>query len=86
MFAVAVLEPAKICLSFQCSSDDFADLTERPGIVPAPYLARHRWVALEAEDALSRSEIEGFLEKSYRLVLAKLPKRSLATLVASGKE
>ena len=28
----------------------FAELVERPGIVPAPYLARNRW---QPEDALS---------------------------------
>ncbi len=86
MFAVLALEPAETCLSFQCSSDDFADLTERPKIIPAPYLARHSWVALEMENALSRSEIEQFLEKSYALAQAKLPRKSVVTLSRTRKE
>jgi predicted DNA-binding protein (MmcQ/YjbR family) len=47
MFAVAALEPGAAWLSFKCSADDFAELAERNGIIPAPYLARANWVALE---------------------------------------
>src|SRR6476661_6626813 len=75
MFAVTSLEPAKVCLSFKCSPEDFADLTERPGIIPAPYLARAQWVALESEDALTRAEIKRYLQRAYELILAKLPKK-----------
>lgn len=40
MFAHTVLIPASIWLSFKVSPENFAELTERPGIIPAPYLAR----------------------------------------------
>jgi len=69
------LEPAPVCLSFKCSQEDFGELTERPGVVPAPYLARAQWVALETRDAIGRDELAGLLGKSYELVLARLPKR-----------
>jgi len=36
-----------VSLSFKASPETFADLTERPNIIPAPYLARAQWVALE---------------------------------------
>jgi predicted DNA-binding protein (MmcQ/YjbR family) len=75
MFAVAPLEPAPVCLSFKCSDESFADLTERPGIIPAPYLARAKWVALETPEAISRSELAGLLRVSYESVFARLPKR-----------
>src|SRR4051812_22934478 len=75
MFAVTPLEPAAVCLSFKCSPEDFADLTERPGIIPAPYLARAQWVALQSEDALSAAEIKRYVKRSYELVFAKLPKK-----------
>jgi predicted DNA-binding protein (MmcQ/YjbR family) len=39
MFAITPLEPAPVCLSFKASPEKFAELTERPGIIPAPYLA-----------------------------------------------
>jgi predicted DNA-binding protein (MmcQ/YjbR family) len=76
IFAVTVLEPAKVWLSFKCSPENFAELTERAGIVPAPYLARAQWVALETRDALSREELSGLLRASYDLVLGKLPKKT----------
>ncbi|MFN7997351.1 MAG: MmcQ/YjbR family DNA-binding protein [Bryobacteraceae bacterium] len=80
MFAVLVLEPAKVWLSFKCSPEDFSDLTERPGIIPAPYSARYGWVALETEDALSPGEIKRLVRSSYEMVLEKLPRKLRAAL------
>ena len=51
MYAVAGLEPGAVWMSFKCSPVSFAELTECEGIIPAPYLARHHWVALQTEDA-----------------------------------
>lgn len=75
MFAITPLIPSSVCLSFKTTDENFAELTERPGIIPAPYLARAKWVALESRDALSVPELEQLLRESYRLVLAKLPKK-----------
>ena len=83
MFAVAPLEPARVCLSFKCSEDSFAELTERANIIPAPYLARAKWVALETSDALPRGDLAELLRTSYNLVVAKLPKKDKALLVNS---
>ncbi len=55
MFAVTPLEPAPVCLSFKASPENFAELTERVDIIPAPYLARAQWVALQTRDALPRA-------------------------------
>src|SRR5450759_4304927 len=46
MYAMAELEAADHWLSFKCSPEDFAELCEREGIIPAPYLARAQWVTL----------------------------------------
>ncbi len=81
MFAVLALEPAKVWLSFKCSQEEFAELTERPGIIPAPYLARSYWVALETEDALTAAEIKRLVRASYHLVLEKLPKKVRAAML-----
>ena len=80
MYAVAALEPVSIWLSFRCTPENFAELTERPGIIPAPYLARHHWVALESEDALPAAAIKKLVAESYELVLTKLPKKKQAEL------
>lgn len=80
MFAVLALEPAETWLSFKCSPDDFAELAERPGIIPAPYLARSQWVALETADALSPAELKRLLTAAYLLILQRLPKKARAAL------
>jgi predicted DNA-binding protein (MmcQ/YjbR family) len=80
MFAMAPLVPAKVTLSFKCTPEDFAELTEREGIVPAPYLARARWVALEPGAALSEAELKRLLRQSYELVVARLPRKAQAGL------
>jgi predicted DNA-binding protein (MmcQ/YjbR family) len=74
MFAIAPLEPARVCLTFKCSDESFAELTERPNIIPAPYLARAKWAALETAEAVNREELSRLIRESYSLVVAKLPK------------
>ena len=86
MFAISPLEPAPVCLSFKCSDEAFAELTERPNIIPAPYLARAKWVALERGDAISHTELEHLLRTSYELVLAKLPKKLRAATESANRK
>jgi predicted DNA-binding protein (MmcQ/YjbR family) len=76
MFAVTPLEPAPVCLSFKASPENFAELTERLNIIPAPYLARAQWVALETRDALPADELARLLRDSYDMVFTKLPKKT----------
>ena len=80
MFAALVLVPAKVWLSFKCTPEEFAELTERPGIIPAPYAARYHWIALQTRDALASAELEHLLRNSYDLVFAKLPRKTQAAL------
>lgn len=77
MFAVVGLEPSSDhCMSLKCTPETFAELTEREGIVPAPYVARYHWVALERFDALPERELKELLKKAYQLILEKLPKKT----------
>lgn len=82
MFCVVSLEPGAVWLSLKAPDDEFAELIERPGIVPAPYLARARWIALEHEDAMSPQELKRRIERSWELVVARLPKRERLRLTA----
>jgi predicted DNA-binding protein (MmcQ/YjbR family) len=80
IYAVVSLEPGDHWLSFKSSPDDFATLVERPGIIPAPYLARAQWVALETENAAPRAEIKRMLTQAHDLIFAKLPKKTRLVL------
>jgi Uncharacterized protein conserved in bacteria len=75
MFAVTPLVPGYNWLALKASPEGFAELTERPGIVPAPYLARAKWVAIETPNVLDVAEVATLLQTSYDLVVAKLPRR-----------
>jgi predicted DNA-binding protein (MmcQ/YjbR family) len=80
IFVVAPLEPQRARLSFKVSDEDFAELVERPGVIPAPYLARAKWIALEDEDAMPAAELAQRLRDAYDLVFAKLPKKAREAL------
>ena len=81
MYAGMPLSPDRVRLSFKCTPEEFAELTERPRIIPAPYAARNHWVALESMEALTRSEIQAQLRKSYDLVFERLTKKLQAELL-----
>ena len=85
MFAVAVTEVAPVWLTFKASDENFAELTERSGIIPAPYLARAKWVALETKDALAFNELAKLLRESYEMVAAKLPAKVRSNLGGAAK-
>src|SRR3982750_3089899 len=72
MFAVTGFESGGR-LSFKCTPEKFAELTERNGIIPAPYVARYHWVYLEDPEALAESELKALISNSYQLVFDKLP-------------
>lgn len=85
MFAVACLDPsAPVRCSFKCTPEEFVELQERDGLIPAPYLARAHWVALERYDAVSDGEFRRLLKQAYELVAAKMPKRGRLTRVRGG--
>ena|SRR5688572_13361036 len=80
MFAIAATEPGPVKLSFKVTPEQFAELTEVPGVIPAPYLARAKWIALQKWDALRREQLATLLRGSYDLVVASLPAGTRKTL------
>lgn len=85
MFLVTSLEPGG-GLSFKCEDETYSNLTELPGVRPAPYLARARWVQIDpSECTLDNTEIERLIGHSYDLVVARLPKKTQQMLAESAK-
>ncbi len=85
MFCVLNLEPQRgdrSRVAFKATPEEFAELTEREGIIPAPYMARNHWVSLEDYSTLPGRELEARLARSYELVKATLPKKLQAALGA----
>ena len=85
MFCTVPLEPGGVWLSIKVGDEEFAELTERPGIIPAPYLARAKWVALENEEAMPPGEVKERIGRSWELVAAKLPRKEQARILAGRR-
>jgi predicted DNA-binding protein (MmcQ/YjbR family) len=80
-FAVMHLEPGMgNFLTVKATAEEYAELIEIPGVVPAPYAARNHWAAIETEDALPAKEVKRLIRRSYDIIFATLPKKTAAKL------
>jgi predicted DNA-binding protein (MmcQ/YjbR family) len=78
IFAMVGLASVPQRLVFKCDPETFAELTEREGIVPAPYVGRYKWVMLESPEVLSDSELDHLIRESYAMLVAKARPASAA--------
>jgi predicted DNA-binding protein (MmcQ/YjbR family) len=67
-------------VSFKVPDDRFLEFTDRPGIAPAPYLARAKWIQLSKATVMPAAELRLLLRGSYELVRAKLARKIIASL------
>ena len=83
-FAVVHLEPVGgNFLTIKATPEEYAELIELPGVVPAPYAARNHWAAIETEDALPMQEMKRLIRRSYDILFATLPKKTQAKLASA---
>ncbi|TBR38822.1 MULTISPECIES: MmcQ/YjbR family DNA-binding protein [Dyella] len=67
-------------LTIKVPAERFLELTDRPGIIPSPYLARAHWVAVTDVPRYPTQELEAFIRTSYTEVRQKLTKKYQSTL------
>ena len=85
MFCLVNLEGGKHgVFSFAAGPERFAELQEGENFFPAPYFARAHWIAARHWGAVRNGEWEDLFRHAHSVVLAKLPKRTLA-LIESGQ-
>ena len=76
MFCVfAVDQSVAVKASFKVDDHRFLEFTDRPQFIPAPYLARARWVGLVDLDGLAQAELTDLIRHSYRHYFGKLTKK-----------
>lgn len=85
MFLVTSAENSPVNASFKVKDDEFAELIEREGFIPAPYLARHKWVLVNDINTMTKKEWKERITRSYELVKAKLPKERKASNIKTKK-
>jgi predicted DNA-binding protein (MmcQ/YjbR family) len=73
MFIITSPDTIPVNASFKVDEEDFAELTEKEGFIPAPYLARYKWIHVDNISRLSNKQWDEYLKKAYELVKAKLP-------------
>src|SRR5882724_2086044 len=79
MFCVTSME-GECKFSLKVEAEEFDELCQRQGFIPAPYMARNKWVLIDSSAKLSKKEVESFIKRSYELVKSKLPKKLQAEL------
>ncbi len=74
MFCVAWMGlPMKV--SFKVREDEFEELSQAEGFIPAPYMARVKWVQLKKVELIDDKTFRNYIMQSYELVIAKLTKK-----------
>jgi len=63
------------CISFKCSDLSFNILIEQEDIIPAPYLARAKWVQLQHPNVMDEADIKKYIQEAHRIISAKLTKK-----------
>lgn len=74
MFCVAGLQQP-LNVAFKVTDEEFEEMSGRDGIIPAPYMARNKWVLVEKMSALNKKEWQHYVRQSYELIRSKLPKK-----------
>jgi len=60
---------------FKVEDHRFLELTDQPQFIPAPYMARAKWVKLVDVKPFSKQALEGLVHCSYRMYFEKLSKK-----------
>jgi len=74
MFLVVGLDESPTHVAFKAADEEFEEMSSREGFKPAPYLARHKWVAVDDLERLNHKEWEDYINRAYQLIKSKLPK------------
>ncbi|MEO8512696.1 MAG: MmcQ/YjbR family DNA-binding protein [Ignavibacteria bacterium] len=69
-------------LSLKADPEKFEELMEQRGVMPAPYLARNKWIAIQRSAGVKTSELKELIRTSYELVFGKLPKKIQSSITA----
>jgi predicted DNA-binding protein (MmcQ/YjbR family) len=83
MFLVAALEPSENVLSLKVGAEAFEQMQEIDGIVPAPYLARAKWLALRELNILRDDEMCELIRIAHELVFQSMPRSHREALTAA---
>ena len=67
-------------MSFKVDDHRFLELTDREGFIPAPYMARAKWVQVKDVKAVAEAELKPLVTRSHQLVALKLTRKMRESL------
>ncbi len=67
-------------MSFKVDDHRFLELTDREGFIPAPYMARAKWVQVKDVKSVPDAELKALVARSHALVALKLTKKMRESL------
>lgn len=73
-------------ISYAAGAERYAELIEKDGLFPAPYMARIYWIAAERWDVFRNTEWQEELRAAHAITLAKLPPKVHRALALPPKE
>lgn len=73
MFLITAPDEVPCSASIKVPDDDFDEISSREGFMPAPYLARYKWVHMDDIKRLSKKQWESFIRTAYDQVASRLP-------------
>ncbi len=73
MFLITAPDNTPASASFKVTDEEFETISAREGFIPAPYLARYKWVHLDDINRLNEKKWEFYIRQSYQLGSSKLP-------------
>lgn len=62
-------------VSLKVDPEDFEKLCEQDGIIPAPYLARAKWICITKKNAVSPAQWKQLIKRSHELIASGLTKK-----------
>lgn len=75
MFLITAPDAVPCSASIKVADESFDEIAAMEGLMPAPYLARYKWVWMDDISRLSRRQWESFIDTAYHVVASKLPSK-----------
>ncbi|MEX2232780.1 MAG: MmcQ/YjbR family DNA-binding protein [Cyclobacteriaceae bacterium] len=73
MFLITAPDAVPCSASIKVADENFDEISSKKGFIPAPYLARYKWVWMDDIRRLSKKQWEVYIDTAYHLVASKLP-------------
>jgi predicted DNA-binding protein (MmcQ/YjbR family) len=72
MFLITAPDAVPCSASIKVSDEAFEEISAMEGFMPAPYLARYKWVWMDDINRLSKKQWQAFIDTAYAEVASKL--------------